>query len=137
FWIARTSKAPDGGLSILERIEQRFAGVDETYDVERARYWRARTLQERGDMQGAVALFEKLALEHPATYYGLMARAQLGDVDKERLERIAPQLVFSPESASPWPLHTGPVMEKDPHFLAAVELLRLGFPEAVSSELLA
>jgi soluble lytic murein transglycosylase len=28
-------------------------------------------------------------------------------------------------------------MEKDPHFLAAVELLRLGFPEAVSSELLA
>jgi soluble lytic murein transglycosylase len=28
-------------------------------------------------------------------------------------------------------------MEKDPHFTAAVELLRLGFPEAVSSELLA
>jgi soluble lytic murein transglycosylase len=28
-------------------------------------------------------------------------------------------------------------MEKDPHFLAAVELLRMGFPEAVSSELLA
>jgi soluble lytic murein transglycosylase len=137
FWIARTGKAADGGLSILDRIEQRFAEADETYDVERARYWRARTLQERGDMKGAVALFEKIAVEHPATYYGLMARAQLGEVDKERLESIAPQLVFSPESASPWPLHTGPTMEKDPHFLAAVELLRMGFPEAVSSELLA
>ena len=137
FWIARTSKVPDGGLPILERIEQRFASADETYDVERAQYWRARTLQERGDTQGAVALFEKLAVEHPATYYGLMARAQLGEVDKERLEGISPQLVFSAEAASPWPLHTGPVMEKDPHFLAAVELLRLGFPEAVSSELLA
>src|SRR6185436_9607588 len=88
-------------------------------------------------VQGAVALFEKLAVEHPATYYGLMARAQLGEVDKERLERIAPQLVFSAESASPWPMHTGPIMERDPHFLAAVELLRLGFPEAVTSELLA
>lgn len=137
FWIARTAKVPDGGLSILDRIEKRFAEADETYDVERAWYWRARTLQERGDVKGAVALFEKLAVEHPATYYGLMARAQLGEVDKERLERIAPQLVFSSESASPWPLHTGPVMEKDPHFLAAVELLRMGFPEAVSSELLA
>ncbi|WP_225413496.1 transglycosylase SLT domain-containing protein [Stigmatella hybrida] len=136
FWIARTRKAPDGGLELLSRIEQRFADADESYDVERAQYWRARTLQERGDMPGAVALFEKLAVEHPATYYGLMARTQLGEVDKERLERIAPQLVFAPEAASPWPLHAG-TMQKDPHFLAGVEMMRLGFPEAVSSELLA
>jgi soluble lytic murein transglycosylase len=137
FWIARTSQVPDGGLPILDRIEKRFADADESYDVERAQYWRARTFLERGNGKEAVALFEKLAVEHPATYYGLMARAQLGEMDKERLERIAPQLVFSAESASPWPMHTGPTMEKDPHFLAAVELLRLGFPEAVSSELLA
>jgi soluble lytic murein transglycosylase len=136
YWIARTRKAPDGGLELLSRIEQRFADADESYDVERAEYWRARTLQERGDMPGAVALFEKLAVEHPATYYGLMARTQLGEVDKERLERIAPQLVFTPEAASPWPLHAG-TMQKDPHFLAGVEMMRLGFPEAVSSELLA
>lgn len=136
FWIARTRRVPDGGLAILERIEKRFADADETYDVERALYWRARTLQERGDVAGAVGLFEKLAVEHPATYYGLMARSQLGEVDKERLERIAPQLVFTPEAASPWPMHAG-AMEKDPHFLAGVEMLRLGFSEAVSSELMA
>ncbi len=137
FWIARTAKAEDGGLGILDRIEQRFAAADETYDVERAQYWRARTLEERGDTPGALTLLEKLAVDHPATYYGLMARAQLGEVDKERLERIAPQLVFTAEAASPWPMHTGPAMEKDPHFLAGVELLRLGFPEAVAAELLA
>jgi soluble lytic murein transglycosylase len=137
FWIARTTGAPDGGMAILERIEKRFAEADETYDVERAQYWRARTLQDRGDVVGAVGLFERIAVEHPATYYGLMARAQLGEVDKERLAGIAPQLVFAPETLSPWPMHTGPVIEKDPHFLAGVELLRLGFPEAVSSELLA
>ncbi|MDC0707246.1 transglycosylase SLT domain-containing protein [Stigmatella sp. ncwal1] len=136
FWIARTRKVPDGGLDLLSRIEQRFADADETYDVERAQYWRARTLQDRGDMPGAVTLFEKLAVEHPATYYGLMARSQLGEVDKDRLERIAPQLVFAPETASPWPLHAG-TMQKDPHFLASVEMMRLGFPEAVTSELLA
>jgi soluble lytic murein transglycosylase len=37
FWIARTTGAADGGLAILQRIEQRFADADETYDVERAR----------------------------------------------------------------------------------------------------
>jgi soluble lytic murein transglycosylase len=137
YWIARTTGAPDGGLAILDRIEQRLADAEETYDVERARYWRARTLQERGDVAGAAELFEKLSVEHPATYYGLMARAQLGEVDKERLERITPQLVFTEPAQSPWPMHAGPIVEKDPHFLAGVELLRLGFKEAVASELLA
>jgi soluble lytic murein transglycosylase len=53
------------------------------------------------------------------------------------MQRVAPQLDFSKqERRGPWPLHAG-TLEKDPHFLSAVELLRLGFPEAVSSELLA
>lgn len=136
FWIARTTKAEDGGLSLLDEIERRFADADSTTDVERARYWRARTMQERGDIEGAAELFERLALEHPATYYGLMARVQLGEVDPARLEAVVPRVVPEAEAASPWPMHAGE-MAKDPHFLAAVELYRLGFLEAVSSELLA
>ncbi|HEX8538103.1 MAG TPA: transglycosylase SLT domain-containing protein, partial [Cystobacter sp.] len=137
YWIARERKAADGGIPILEEIEKRFAEADETNDVERARYWRARTLQERKEPGQAAALFESLALEHPATYYGLMARTMLGTLDAERARRLAPQLDFSQqERREPWPLHAGS-MEKDPHFIVAVELLRLGFPEAVSSELLA
>ncbi len=136
YWIARTTGAEDAGLSILAEIEQRFADADESYDLERAQYWRARTLHERGDVKGAAALFEQIAVEHPATYYGLMARVQLGTVDPARLEAVAPRLVPSEEKASPWPMHAG-AMGKDPHFLTAVELYRLGFPEAVASELLA
>ncbi|MCE9671482.1 transglycosylase SLT domain-containing protein [Myxococcus stipitatus] len=136
FWIARTSGAEDAGQGFLDRIEAQFARADESYDVERARYWRARTMQDRGNIQGAAELFEKLATEHPATYYGLMARSQLGTVDPARLERISPDIFAVPEAASPWPLFAGP-MGEDPHFRAGVELLRLGFPEAVSSELLA
>ncbi|QRN93278.1 transglycosylase SLT domain-containing protein [Archangium violaceum] len=137
FWISRTLKAKDGGLSSLVEIEKRFADADETYDFERARYWRARTLQDRGDAKGAADLFEQLAVEHPATYYGLMARAMLGSLEPARLKRVEPQLDFTrQERRDPWPMHAG-AMEKDPHFTAAVELMRLGFPEAVSSELLA
>jgi len=137
FWISRTQKAADGGIPTLEQIEKRFADADETNDVERARYWRARTLQERGQKAQAAALFESLALDFPATYYGLVARTRLGEVDPARLQLLVPQLDFTQqERRGPWPLHAG-VMEKDPHFTSAVELLRLGFPEAVSSELLA
>jgi soluble lytic murein transglycosylase len=137
FWIARTQKDADGGLPLLDQIEKGFAASDETYDVERARYWRARTLQERGEAKDAADLFEQLALEHPATYYGLMARTQLAELDKARRERIAPQLDFTnQERQSPWPMHAGPI-EQDKHLLAAVELVRLGFPEAAPSELLA
>ncbi|HYO66809.1 MAG TPA: transglycosylase SLT domain-containing protein [Archangium sp.] len=137
FWISRTLKAADGGIPMLLEIEKRFADADETYDLERAQYWRARTLQDKGDKKAAADLFETIAVEHPATYYGLMARTMLAEVDAARMERVAPQIDFTQqERRAPWPLHAG-AMEKDPHFVAAVELLRLGFPEAVSSELLA
>ncbi|QSQ26895.1 transglycosylase SLT domain-containing protein [Pyxidicoccus parkwayensis] len=136
FWIARTSGAADSGLSFLDRIEAQFAQADESYDVERARYWRARTLQEKGNIQGAAELFEKLAVEHPATYYGLMARSQLASVDPARLEKVSPDIFKVPEAASPWPLFAGP-MGEDPHFKAGVELYRLGFNDSVATEMLA
>ncbi|GMU03406.1 tetratricopeptide repeat protein [Corallococcus caeni] len=135
FWVARTSKVEDGGFSFLDRIEEQFANADESYDVERARYWRARTLEERGNIQGAAELMEKLAVEHPATYYGLMARSKLGELDPKRLERVSASIFDVPEAASPWPMFAGP-MGDDPHFRAGVELLRLGFPDSVSSELM-
>ncbi|NBD13048.1 transglycosylase SLT domain-containing protein [Corallococcus silvisoli] len=135
FWVARTSKVEDGGFAFLDRIEEQFANADESYDVERARYWRARTLEERGNIQGAAELMEALAVEHPATYYGLMARSKLGELDAKRLERASSKIFDVPESASPWPMFAGP-MGEDPHFRAGVELLRLGFADSVSSELM-
>lgn len=136
FWIARAQKAPDGGLAWLDRIEAQLGTAEETYDLERARYWRARVLWDGGKKPEALSLFERLAYEHPATYYGLMARSQLAALDAPRLEKLAPSLAFTKESTGPWPLFAGP-MGEDPHFLAGVELLRLGFMDAVPSELLA
>jgi soluble lytic murein transglycosylase len=137
FWISRREKAPDGGLPLLEELEKRFAEAEDSYDMERARYWRARTLQERGEPQAAAELFERVALEHPASYYGLMARMQLAELEPARWEAITPRFDLSQqERRGPWPLYSG-TLEEDPHFLAGVELLRLGFPEAAPSELLA
>ena len=91
----------------------------------------------RATAEGAAELFEQLAVEHPATYYGLMARSQLGELDPARAgARRAAAGLHAPERREPLAAVRGP-LEKDPHFLAGVELLRLGFPEAVSSELLA
>lgn len=136
FWILRAAGRAEEGLAFLEKIERQFGAAEESYEVERARYWKARTLETGRKRDEAAALLERLALDHPATYYGLMARTRLEAIDPDRAARVASQLIFPTESAGPWPLHAGP-MGDDPHFLAGVELLRLGFPEAVSSELLA
>src|SRR5215470_16898505 len=50
--------------------------------------------------------------------------------------RVAAQLAALPPAATPTELEAGTLLE-DPHFLAGAELLRLGFNEAASSELLA
>jgi soluble lytic murein transglycosylase len=79
---------------------------------------------------------EALVREHPASYYGLMARARLGQIDRAVAEKVAAQIEISFDPSPPWPLFAGP-MGEDPHFQAAVELLRLGFAESVPAELLA
>jgi soluble lytic murein transglycosylase len=136
FWIRRTRGEVGPALQVLDTIERTLADAEETYDVERARYWRARTLQEGGRAREAADLFERVAVEHPATYYGLMARQRALELEPGRRERLAEQLRFPVKAASPWPLHAGP-LTADPHFQAGVELLRLGFGEAVAGELLA
>ena len=120
---------------MLERIETQFAAASESYDVERARYWRARMLEDGGTPDKAAELLEALATEHPVTYYGRLARGRLERLDKARHEKVHKALAFPPPAQSPWPLWAG-TMGEDAHFLAGVELLRLGFADA-SSELLA
>jgi soluble lytic murein transglycosylase len=136
FWIHRARGETERALQVLDRIEKAFAQAEETYDVERARYWRARVLLDLGRREEAADLLERVALDHPATYYGLLSRSRLDEIDPPRFQKVAAEVLFPSEVLDPWPLYAGPLGE-DPHFLAGLELLRMGFGEAASQELLA
>jgi soluble lytic murein transglycosylase len=76
--------------------------------------------------------------QRPLTYHGLLARGRLAELDPVRLRAI--DEAETKEVASGLrahdPLHAGP-MARDPHFLAAVELLKLGMKQEAARELLA
>ena len=136
YWVHRTRGEVEKGLALLTLLESRYADAEKPMDFERARYWRARTLLDQGQRDEALALFHQLAVERPATYYGLSARQRTLELDPSRAGALTEALRTPREGISPWPLHAGP-LGKDPHFVTAIELLRMGFPQAVASELLA
>ena len=136
FWLRHRAGDETGALAALKTLETVRAGAEESYDVERARYWRARVLDQTKHTDEALVLWEALSLDHPATYYGLMARERLAERDPMRAARVASLLAPLPPAAPPSDYEAGTLLE-DPHFLAGVELIRLGFNEAASSELLA
>lgn len=137
FWIRRQQGDRKGALEALDRIEATYARSAETYEVERARYWRGRLEEDLGEKVTAQDRFEALASDHPATYYGLLARVRLAELDGARADALIGELgTAGAPSPGPWPLFAGP-MGEDPRFQAGLELLRMGFHEAASSELLA
>jgi soluble lytic murein transglycosylase len=129
-WQHRAAGARDAALATLDRLG-RLAGLGREQRL-RARYWRARTLEEWDDASAAAEL-AALAAEHPASWYGLLARGRLvGDA-----RAAVPSCAGSSAcvEASIWPLEAGS-MGTDPRFLAGVELLRMGLGGA-EAELLA
>ncbi len=129
-WQHRAAGMPEAAIAALDRLA-RLPGVGREQEL-RARYWRARTLLEKDDAS-ATAAFAALAAEHPASWYGLLARARLP------ADRSAPPVSCADASrcsgATVWPLEAGP-LGTDPRFLAGVELLRMELPDA-GAELLA
>lgn len=134
FWIERQEGKTDAALSTLEQIRKTYVQAEESYEYERATYWLAR-MKEKSEPKAAVALFTEVAVEHPATYYGLIARDRLRTLDNDAFNQLGDKLQMAETAAPVWPLFAGP-MGDDPHFRAGVELYRLGFQEAVTSELL-
>lgn len=134
FWIHRARKDAVRAVADLDRIESTYRTAEETYEVERARYWRARTQEEGGARDQAVEGFEALAVDHPATYYGLMARSRLARLEPDRLAQLSGRLIFPTTVRSIFPVY-GSGLENDPHFSSAVELFRLGLREAVPAEI--
>ncbi|MBX7115152.1 MAG: transglycosylase SLT domain-containing protein [Myxococcaceae bacterium] len=135
FWIHRASQNSAAALAVLDDIERRFAVADESYEVDRARYWRSRLLEDAGNTAQAAQVLRQVALEHPTTYYGLIARERLLKLDEAQGKLVQEALSKPVPERDPFPFFTGPV-GKDPRYLTAVELHRLGFDPVVQVEVL-
>ena len=111
--------------------------------AQRAQYWRARLLEDLDD-PAAPAAMAKVAAEHPASYYGLLARSRLGSGAGVNAQASSATVVATATAttaaaatatakkcndADKWPLDAGP-LAADPTFVEGVELLRLGLPGA-------
>ncbi len=136
FWVARGEGRPDEALEFLTEIEGRWGRSDDSYEVERARFWRARLLEDQKKNDEALTLYEAVATEHPATYYGLLSRERVTGLDAARGLALEHAVAAAPTAADPFPIYAGP-LGTDPQFASAVELLRLGFGEQVPMEVLA
>lgn len=136
FWIARTENRLDEALEFLTEIEGRWAKHDDSHEVERARYWRGRVYEFQLRKEEAIALYASVAVEHPATYYGMISRERIATLDEAKAKDVDAQVVGTGETKDPFPLYAGP-LGTDPQFASAVELLRMGFGEMVPMEVLA
>ncbi|HZA49800.1 MAG TPA: transglycosylase SLT domain-containing protein, partial [Myxococcaceae bacterium] len=122
-WLHRKRGDVAEAARAFERLEQSASAEHE--DQLRARYWRARVLDEGRD-GASLALYRRLAAEDPTTWYGLLARSRVGPEVTPGGNECALKTCASP---SAWPREAGP-LASDPRFLAGVELLRMGLREA-------
>ena len=148
FWSLQAEGKGRAGLVFLDQLA---AHPDpDGAEEERARYWRARSLlqPEPGESElGRAAAFEAartdlvwLVEERPLTYHGLLARGRLAELEPARasaieaIEAKAVSLAMKPGGKPA--LHAG-ALGRDPHLLAAVELIRMGMKVEAARELLA
>ncbi|HZJ71680.1 MAG TPA: tetratricopeptide repeat protein, partial [Planctomycetota bacterium] len=111
FWLRYRARDEKGALAALAALERARASAEESYDVERARYWRGRVLDQQKRTDEALVLWEALAVEHPGTYYGLVARERLAERDPVRASRVAAQLATLPPATPPAELDAGMLLE--------------------------
>ncbi|MBN9684617.1 MULTISPECIES: lytic transglycosylase domain-containing protein [unclassified Corallococcus] len=145
YWLHLRKGETQQGLASLMSVEQLPEAARTDDALWRARYWQARTQENAGAVDAALARYELIATERPTAWYGLLSRTRLAQHAPERLARLTesaaqPAVAKSVNTAAPagdevWPLPPGP-LQKDARFAAGVELLRLGQPGVVE-ELLA
>lgn len=134
FWIERSQGHPERGMASLERLARDYATSDPS-STERALYWRARSLVALGKIDAGVLGYEDLVARHPASFYTLLARSRLSEIAPDRVAPIVARLAVSAPPAPGLSLPLG-TLDNDRHAAAAVELLKMGMPEAARDELL-
>ena len=134
FWLHHRLDDDKAGLRALDRIEELFAQAKDSYDVDRAHYWRARVLDATGDRARAIGVWTALATDHPSTYYGLLARTRLAEREPAAAQALAQHALPPPPAAEPTLVDVGG-LPQNAHYLAAVQLAALGLQEAAAQEL--
>lgn len=135
FWVRRTQGDHASAMAVLDEIEARFAPIDDSHELERARYWRARLLEAQGKRSDAVDVLAQNAAAHPATYYGLLSRERAEQLAPGRVRSLQKSVAAATRMDDVFPLDIGG-MKDDVQFQSAVELLRMGFGELVPMEIL-
>ncbi|HZA13837.1 MAG TPA: transglycosylase SLT domain-containing protein, partial [Myxococcaceae bacterium] len=126
-WFERKQGNVGKALAALDRTWSLPKSVASLDQRARARYWKARWLEGPGHEDAQLRELEAVVIDGPTSYYGLLARARMELRDPARLVRVL--AAFQRDGAERWPLDAGPLLSS-PRFLAGVELLRLGLPNA-------
>ncbi|MBS2021622.1 MAG: transglycosylase SLT domain-containing protein [Deltaproteobacteria bacterium] len=149
YWSLRSEGRAREGLVWLDQLAALPDG--DGSDEERARYWRATTLLEALQDPAQLSPAEAgvaheaaradlvwLVEDRPLTWYGLLARTRLFELDPELATRTSELQAQHVEEGlaqtAGKPLHAGSLAQ-DPHLLAGVELLKLGFKADAAKEL--
>jgi len=135
FWLDRAAGKAEAGLEFLRRLETDYAFAPDSIDRERALYWQGRTLADLDRKVGAVAAYETLLRDHPASYYSMLARGRLRALDPHLAAEVDSQLPQSELGELTLRIPTRSLLA-DPHYVSALELLRLGQEKAAVDELL-
>jgi len=144
FWSQWVDGKPRQGLIWLDQLAA--DPESDGYEEERARYWRARSLLEplasESELSRAAARevartdLVWLVEGRPLTYYGLLARGRLAEIDPERAHAIEESQDRLLQIPAPRALRAG-MLARDPHLLAGIELLRLGLKTEAAREIAA
>lgn len=133
YWLDRKEGRLARGLEALQTLEREYGDAPDATAVQRALYWQGRTYAALDRKVEAAAAWEKLVREHPAGYYAMLARGRLVHLEPGLASAVEAKLPAA--DAPELDLYAGP-LAGDPHFAAALELVRLGFPKLATDELL-
>jgi soluble lytic murein transglycosylase len=144
FWSQWIDGRPRAGLVWLDQLAA--DPESDGYEEERARYWRARSLLEpqASDTELSRAAAREVARTdlvwlvegRPLTYYGLLARGRLAELDPERARAIEESQDRLLQTPAPRALRAG-ILARDAHLMSGIELLRLGLRTEAAREIAA
>lgn len=124
----------------IEQALESFDAGDELCDDPeegaggRERYWAGRALARLGRQEAAAAAYREVIVEHPLSYYMLLAAARLEALDPAALRRRLGGLAEAAETDMDGWSFDPESLQSRPGFLRGIELYRLGLGEMAELE---